>query len=237
MDRSVSPESSDSDGLRVSISLAPPRLNKTAETTSLDFDGRLTEPLLLKEDLKNGCGGQLWPAGMVLANYLLDRHPEDLANKSIVELGSGVGLVGLAVARGCKTKGPLYITDQQPMFDLMKDNIQLNDLDTAVSASILNWGEPIPKQIPSKPDIILAADCVYFEPAFPLLVSTLQDLLGPNSVCYFCYKKRRRADARFMKMAKKAFDMVEIKDDPNAPSYDRENIFLLEIRLKSSKKL
>lgn len=82
MERSVSPDS-DSDGFRVSVSLAPPRINKAAETTNLDFDGRLTEPLLLKEDLKNGCGGQLWPAGMVLANYLLDRHPADLADKSM----------------------------------------------------------------------------------------------------------------------------------------------------------
>jgi hypothetical protein len=88
--------------------------------------------------------------------------------------------------------------------------------------------------VPSKPDVILAADCVYFEPAFPLLITTLQDLLGPNSVCYFCFKRRRRADLRFMKMAKKAFDMEEIRDDPGAESYNRENIFLYTIRARRS---
>jgi predicted nicotinamide N-methyase len=153
-----------------------------------------------------------------------------------VEIGAGGGLVGLAMARGCQLEHPIYITDQEPMFSLMKENIQLNNLGPNATAAILNWGEPIPNQIPSKPDVIIAADCVYFEPAFPLLITTLQDLLGPNSVCYFCYKRRRRADLRFMKMAKKAFEMEEIRDDPGASAYDRENIFIYTIRAKREKK-
>lgn len=121
------------------------------------------------------------------------------------------------------------------MFALMEDNIALNNLGSTVVASILDWGEPIPSHIPPKPDIILAADCVYFEPAFPLLIATLHDLLGPNSVCYFCYKRRRRADLRFMKMAKKAFDVQEVRDDPNAASYSRESLYLYTICLKPTK--
>lgn len=152
-----------------------------------------------------------------------------------VELGAGGGLVGLAVARGCEAASPIHITDQQPMFSLMEDNIQLNQLNSTVTASILNWGEPIPDHLPSKPDVILAADCVYFEPAFPLLLTTLQDLLGPDSVCYFCFKRRRRADLRFMRMAKKLFDFEEIHDDPSATTYNRDNIFIYTIRPKRTK--
>ncbi|KAJ5810910.1 hypothetical protein N7447_010426 [Penicillium robsamsonii] len=224
------------DELRISESLAPTRVLKAAMTTDVSFDGLLKEPLLLKEDLKDGCGGQLWPAGMTLAKYLLSRHAADLSDKSIVELGAGGGLVGLAMARGCHLEQPVYITDQEPMFSLMKSNIQLNNLGPKATAAILNWGEPIPNHIPSKPDVIIAADCVYFEPAFPLLITTLQDLLGPNSVCYFCYKRRRRADMRFMKMAKKAFEMEPILDDPGADAYNRENIFLYTIRAKRDQK-
>ncbi|KAF7714329.1 Uncharacterized protein PECH_008873 [Penicillium ucsense] len=233
--RSPSPDTVLNAPLLVTDSLAPPRDIKAAGTTSTTFDGLLNEPLLLKEDLKNGCGGQLWPAGMVLSKYMLSTHAKDLAGKSIVELGAGGGLVGLAVARGCEIGLPLHITDQIPMFDLMKDNIALNHLDSAVVASVLDWGEPIPGHIPSKPDVILAADCVYFEPAFPLLITTLQDLLGPDSVCYFCYKRRRRADLRFMKMAKKAFDVQEVRDDPNAAEYSRESLYMYTIRMKPTK--
>jgi len=67
------------------------------------------------------------------------------------------------------------------MFELMKQNITLNGIDSKVSASIYDWGESVPVAIPQHPDIILAADCVYFEPAFPLLQKTLQDLIGDST--------------------------------------------------------
>jgi hypothetical protein len=44
-------------------------------------------------------------------------------------------------------------------------------------------------------DLILAADCVYFEPAFPLLVQTLSSLCTVASdrcEILFCYKQRRK---------------------------------------------
>lgn len=122
------------------------------------------------------------------------------------------------------------------MLPLMKTNIKLNNLSSTVEATVLNWGDSLPDCIPKHPAIILAADCVYFEPAFPLLISTLNDLLGPDSVCYFCFKRRRRADLRFMKHARKMFDVDEIRDDPDAETYRRENIFLYQIRLKSDKR-
>ncbi|PKY01845.1 hypothetical protein P168DRAFT_272527 [Aspergillus campestris IBT 28561] len=227
---------SDAAAFDVSEALVPPRDSKPAGCTNVSFDGLLEEPLLLEEDLKEGCGGQLWPAGMVLAKYLLNQHRSDLKG-TIVELGAGGGLVGLAVARGCDIGlSQVYITDQAPMLPLMETNIRLNNLSSQVTATILDWGEPLPLSIPKHPSIILAADCVYFEPAFPLLVATLRDLIGPNSLCYFCFKKRRRADVRFMKLAKKFFSIEEVRDDPEAGAYGRENIFLYLIRPKHDNK-
>lgn len=241
-------------GFEVSEFLVPMRDLKAAEQNTVSFDGLLAEPLILREDLKDGCGGQLWPAGMVLAKYLLRRHRSDLSKKTMyvnpllalclltcplifpirIELGAGGGLVGLAVARGCSIGRPLYITDQAPMLPLMETNIRINKLDSTVVAAVLNWGEPLPDLIPKHPAVILAADCVYFEPAFPLLISTLSDLLGPGSICYFCFKRRRRADLRFVKMARKVFDVEIITDDPDAEAYRRENISIFSIRPKRS---
>lgn len=60
---------------------------KVAGTSEVDFDGLLAKPLKLHEDLKEGCGGQLWPAGMVLAKYVLRRHKESLEGRTMsVEL-------------------------------------------------------------------------------------------------------------------------------------------------------
>jgi len=95
-------------------------------------------------------------------------------------------------------------------------------------------GEPLPQEIVDfKPDTILAADCVYFEPAFPLLLQTLQDLLAlnPSTTVYFCFKKRRRADMQFLKAAKKTFKVTEIEDE-DRPIFSRQNLFLLKFTRK-----
>ncbi|KIW05181.1 hypothetical protein, variant [Verruconis gallopava] len=218
------------DFLAFGHNLVEPRDIKVSGEALIDFDGLLAPPLRLHEDLAEGCGGQLWPAGMVLAKYML-RHKDLIKNKTIIELGAGGGLVGLAIAVASQAafQKPLHITDQIPMLALMQKNIALNGLQENVVASVYDWGTPPPANIPNKPDVVLAADCVYFEPAFPLLQKTMKDLIGDSTVCYFCFKKRRRADMHFIKGIKKMFNVEEVNDDPDKAIYGRENIFLLKI--------
>jgi hypothetical protein len=128
-----------------------------------------------------------------------------------------------------------------PMLSLMQRNITLNDLTSKVTAVVYDWGTPVPETITHSfkakesqwhPDVILAADCVYFEPAFPLLLQTLGDLLGPETVCYFCFKKRRKADWRFIKQMQKQF-YAKLVPYPGSEEDKRENIYLYEVRRKT----
>ena len=113
------------------------------------------------------------------------------------------------------------------MLALMEKNIAMNSLDSHVRASIYDWGDLPPIELrQQQPDVILAADCVYFEPAFPLLQKTLKDLIGENTICYFCFKKRRRADLNFVKAIKKMFTVADIEDDADKPVWSKENLFL-----------
>jgi hypothetical protein len=96
-------------------------------------------------------------------------------------------------------------------------------------------GDPLPEEVvKQKPNVILAADCVYFEPAFPLLLTTLQELLDlcEDAVIYFCFKKRRRADMQFMKNARKKFVVEEIQD-VDRETFSREALFLYTFKRKS----
>lgn len=149
--------------------------------------------------------------------------------------------MGIAVARGCDTTKPILITDQLPMFPLMQKNIVLNRLSSKVCAVVYDWGTPAPDIIPQlleakepqwHPDVILAADCVYFEPAFPLLLQTLTDLLGPETVCYFCFRKRRKADWRFIKQMQKRFNAKSVSYRGREED-QRESIYLFEVRRKA----
>jgi hypothetical protein len=72
-ERSPSPEFSP---LEFGEDLAPLPEYKAAGTTAVDFSGLLGEPLKLHEDLTSGCGGQLWPAGLVLAKHMLRYHQD-----------------------------------------------------------------------------------------------------------------------------------------------------------------
>jgi len=56
---------------------------KASGTSSIHFDGLINPPLQLHEDLAGGCGGQLWPAGMVLAKYMLMKHNQTLDGKTM----------------------------------------------------------------------------------------------------------------------------------------------------------
>ncbi|KAI6948604.1 hypothetical protein KC366_g18813, partial [Hortaea werneckii] len=138
----------------------------------------------------------------------------------------------LAIALGCQPDQALHITDMDSMLNLMQQNIALNELQGKVHAAVYNWGGAKPEAVPAHPDVVLAADCVYFEPAFPLLQQTLEELIGLNTTCYFCFKKRRRADMQFMKAIKKTMLVEDVADDPDKDVYARENITLCVIRRK-----
>ncbi|KAI4126940.1 MAG: hypothetical protein LQ338_003462 [Usnochroma carphineum] len=206
--------------LSVTEDLVPSTAPKPACTTSIDFDGLLGTPLLLQDD-PTECGGQLWPGGMVLAKYLLRCKTAELEGKTI-----------LALSLHPLRPSQIHLTDLPTIVPLLTLNIALNSPPTPTTAHVLNWGAPIPNTIPSPPDILLAADCVYFEPAFPLLLQTMRELIGPDTICYLCFKKRRRADMGFVKMARKVFEVRAVEDDPDGEVWGREGVHLYEIRCK-----
>ncbi|KAI0751302.1 putative methyltransferase-domain-containing protein [Daedaleopsis nitida] len=216
------------------------------DTSGTTVSAPVSVTIKLAVDASPGCGGIAWPAGEVLASYIAQKG--SLQGRNVLELGSGTGLVGLVAGiLGAR----VWITDQannlfailpaRPLLGIMKQNVHLNNLESCVSVAELNWsalstasarGEPLPTSIP-KPDLILAADCVYFEPAFPLLVQTLADLVADGSPdVLFCYKKRRKADKRFFTLLKREFIWEDVTDDPRREVYSREALSLLRLKRK-----
>ncbi|CAE6359512.1 unnamed protein product [Rhizoctonia solani] len=205
--------------------LIPPQAPTVVyQTIELSFPP-LGRPVKLVVDAGPGIA---WPAGEVLSRYLARRG--SLAGQRVIELGSGTGLVGLVA--GLLNAEEVVITDQEQLVNIMEENIELNNLQDRVRASVLNWGEPLLPNLPQAISLVIAADCVYAEPAFPLLVSTLTDLNNtyPEAEILFCYKKRRKADKRFFGMLKKQFTWEEVADDPERDVYSRQAITLLRLQ-------
>ena len=128
----------------------------------------------------------------------------------------------------------IYVTDQPQLLSLMQHNIILNKLPSdLVTAAVLDWSQPPPAGIPQSPDVILAADCVYFEPSFPLLIETMKRLMGHETVCFFCQKKRRKADGRFMKRLRQDFAVEEVKgEDKEMQEWRTEGLFMFKVMKK-----
>ena len=53
--------------------------------------------------------------------------------------------------------------------------------------------------------------------------------MGKDTVCFFCYKKRRRADKEMIRKLSKLFDVEEIKG-----KWDNDGEFLYEIKTRKS---
>ncbi|OAD79887.1 hypothetical protein PHYBLDRAFT_105709 [Phycomyces blakesleeanus NRRL 1555(-)] len=196
--------------------------------SDISYDS-LLNPIHLQQDLSGGCGGKTWEAADIMIEYLLWKKSQSdtfFDGKRILDLGSGTGLVGLAVASAFPGVQHMTLTDQIPMMELMKQNILLNGLERKVDAQILDWGTPLPESIMPLSDVILASDCVYLEIAFQPLVDTLVLLSTKETVIYLSYMKRRNADKRFFQMLRKKFILKEIEDDPKREVYSRKGLHL-----------
>jgi len=68
------------DPLVISEDFTPLPDLKQAGNAHIDFDGQLSTPLEYHEDVRTGCGGQTWPAGLVLGKHLLRYHKEQMRN-------------------------------------------------------------------------------------------------------------------------------------------------------------
>ena len=76
----------DQDEFALTEDLVQSPIHKPAGTLTLDFDGLLNPPLQLNEDVSGGNGGQAWPAGMILAQYLLRAKRGEMKNASMLVL-------------------------------------------------------------------------------------------------------------------------------------------------------
>lgn len=125
--------------------------------------------------------GQIWGAGAALGRHLLARdttHGKMLEDErpSVVEIGSGVGIAGLAAAAAGASR--VVLTDLQSVVERLDHSIALNRSATVgceVLAMKLPWGDEDAAQRVAEDgcDLVLAADVLYS--AEPSVHTALRD--------------------------------------------------------------
>ncbi|XP_069772697.1 protein N-lysine methyltransferase METTL21D isoform X2 [Narcine bancroftii] len=188
-----------------------------------------------------GVGFVVWDAALVLAKYLetssfYQGNHHVFSGKNVVELGSGTGVVGLMAS----TLGAnVIVTDLEELQDLLEININANKhlVTGSVQAKVLKWGETV-KDLPSDPDYILVADCIYYEQSLEPLLRTMKDLSGKMTCIILCYEERTmgnnpKIERRFFELLQNDFEIEEIPLDRQDEEYRSEDIHVLHIRRKS----
>ncbi|XP_049932391.1 protein N-terminal and lysine N-methyltransferase EFM7 isoform X2 [Nymphaea colorata] len=128
--------------------------------------------------------GQLvWPGAELLNNYL-SNNKQILHGRSIIELGSGVGVTGILCSRFCRE---IVLTDHNDeVIKVLKKNIDVHSSGTVSHADSfaekLEWGnnsqlKEILQRHPGGFDLILGADICFQHSSIPLLFDTVVQLL------------------------------------------------------------
>jgi predicted nicotinamide N-methyase len=138
-----------------------------------DGDALLDE-LLAEEDPEEDrlpFWAQLWPAGVALARAVAARP---LAGRRVLELGCGLGLVGIAAALAGARVLAVDRSPEATTFTAVNAARNTVTLQTAVCA--FDQPEPLLGQAPW--DLVLAADLLYEQRNVAVLVGLLPRLVG-----------------------------------------------------------
>ena len=185
-----------------------------------------------------GTGWAVWDGAAAAAKYLGAAATELLGSSqlgSVLELGSGTGLAGLAAAAALQL--PTLLTDLQEVLPALRRNIAANPgLQPLVSATALDWGAPVlppaaaaATSSSSCGRLVLAADCVWLEELVPPFVQALElAAAGPQDRALLAYQSRSsRVDAALFGLLRHRFEVREVPPLPAEPPRGPIDIYWL----------
>ncbi|KAF8535672.1 putative methyltransferase-domain-containing protein [Trichophaea hybrida] len=170
------------------------------------------------EETRDSIARHIWDGGIALSTYLarvlsrgergtLCKFDELLQGNqylNVLELGSGCGIVGLALTR-LHSNCHVTLTDLDVATDIIRKNVGGQK---HAKFRVLDWDSEIPLDISSQHfDIVIVADCMYNSDAAPSLVSVVAKVLQDDCILVVAHKKRHASEDQFLNLLE-GFGMV-----------------------------
>ncbi|XP_040919067.1 protein-lysine N-methyltransferase EEF2KMT isoform X2 [Toxotes jaculatrix] len=126
-----------------------------------------------------------WEAALYLAEWALD-HQQAFTGRTVLELGSGVGLTGITICRSCSPSRFVFSDCHPSVLQKLRANVQLNGLTEQMSPTVsveeLDWTTATEEQFKQiGADTVIAADVVYDPDIVGSLVKLLSQILRSSS--------------------------------------------------------
>jgi len=165
-----------------------------------------------------------------------ERHKSEfmplfVANKRVIELGSGTGLLGIALAL---LGANIVFTDLKPMLEILDRNVKLNIVSNSYRVKVqeLSWGANARNGSPFF-DIIVASDVTYEDENIEPLIATLCNLSGPDTVIYIGAEVRKmQAEDIFKNNATHYFDIEMLETEGLDEAFADINVAIYKLRKK-----
>jgi hypothetical protein len=215
------------------------------------FDITINEKTVVLELEHRRCstGSDLWDSALVLSHALArlsviegSDTMESLEGKSVLELGSGTGAVGIVCAK-CLMADRVILTDLQPNLVLIERNVHKNNVgqciveslewqdETAVSRALLESNSNCSLDLIVGSDLFLPFAKHLLQP----LARTLRDLLVdpmncvPQAVAFICYEERFDVSDFFVFASGYGLVVSEVRGHLLHPRFQDPQIHLLRI--------
>ena len=144
-----------------------------------------------------GFGGKVWEAGIALGIWLAERQ-ERVRGQRVLELGSGVGFAGLAACAASANQVTLTdLADRPALLRTLERNALDNGFSSAAAVKPLDWHDCLNESFTplGAYDLILGADCIYYESDAPALAAALARHTAPGGTAVLMNRVGRAGDA------------------------------------------
>ena len=163
------------------------------------------------ENLRLPYWAEIWPSAVGLASYI---QKCNFKGKKILELGSGLGLAG--VASGLSNGTVTFSDYEQEALNFCKLNAEINGLED-YRVNFLDWTDI--KELESY-DIIIAADVIYEKEQQELILNILNSFLSVGGKFYLAEPNRKIAFDFFNLIKNNGFDYQKYLEQVRYKSFD-----------------
>jgi len=132
-------------------------------------------------------GVAVWNSCLLLTRLLdalTKQSPKWLENKTVVELGCGVGLASISAAKLGATR--VLATDGNVnVIELAKQNVNRNQVGDIVETTTLQWGFLDAVDYANVADVVIGSDLTYNSGSWRVLAETLSTILKPGGIVVY----------------------------------------------------